>query len=189
MKIGRSLVYAVLTAILAGILTLATWNMNGIVITGKVTPFTYISFCAWAVYFMVGANPKAAWTAFYSMLAGAIFAIIMFILSIAFGFTPIWAVPVAVIIVVIPMMLTDKWHLNQAAVFIGTGLFFSISAAGGVASFDAKGYSLAAVGEMMYVLIGFIAGFLTIQFYVFCSKVGAKKEEPKAAVEGEKVLR
>jgi hypothetical protein len=189
MKISRSLVYALLTAILAGILTLVTWQINGFIITGAKTPFTYISFCAWATYFFVGANPKAAFKAFYSIAAGAIAAILMFVLSVAFGFAPWWAVPLAVVILVIPMMLTDKWHLNQAAVFIGTGLYFSISAAGGVASFDAKGYALAGLGELFYVLVGFIAGWFTIQFYVLCSKAGSKKAEPEAAVEREKVLK
>ncbi|MFT9057131.1 MAG: DUF1097 domain-containing protein [Ethanoligenens sp.] len=174
--------YAVVTAFLAGLVTLFTWNINGFIIKGSNTPFTYISFCAWAVYFLVGASPKAALKAFSSMIAGIIAAILMFVLSLAFGFTPWYAVPLAVVILVIPMMLMEsvKPFNNVSAVFVGTGLYFSLSASGAIPSFDFFGYTRAGLAELFYVLVGFVAGWLTIQLRAFAA--GEKQAEKNHAV-------
>jgi len=164
-------VYAVLTALLAGVVTLITWQMNGWpTVAGQ--PLTYISFTAWAAYFLFGANISGAAKAFSSMIAGIIAAILMFVLSIAFGFVPWWAVPLAVVILVIPMIFCERIKIfnNVAAVFMGTGLYFSISAAGGFAGFTADQYLIVGLTELLYVFIGFAAGWLTIQFNIMASK-------------------
>jgi VIT1/CCC1 family predicted Fe2+/Mn2+ transporter len=51
--------------------------------------------------FPLCANVKGAVRAFTSMIAGIVAGALMFVLSLAFGFTPWWAVPLAVIIMVI----------------------------------------------------------------------------------------
>ncbi len=171
MTTKKLLVYAVLTAVLAGVVTLVTWQLNGWPIAvGK--PLTYISFISWACYFLFGANPKAALRAFTSIIAGIIAAILMFVLSIAFGFTPWWAVPLAVVIMVIPMMLCErvKPFNNVAAVFVGTGMYFSLSAAGAFPDFTVGTYCMVGLAELVYVLVGFIAGYLTIVFNGWISK-------------------
>jgi hypothetical protein len=167
----KLIVYAVLTAVLAGIVTLVTWQMNGWPIPiGK--PLTYVSFISWAGYFLFGASPKGALKAFTSIIAGIVAAVLMFVLSIAFGFAPWWAVPLAVTIMVIPMMLCEKVKPfnNVAAVFVGTGRYFSLSAAGAFADFSLMTYVMVGLTELVYVLIGFVAGWLTIQFNIWVSK-------------------
>jgi len=184
MKGGKFFLYAFLTAVLAGVVTIFTWNINGFIIKGN-TPLTYITFCTWAMYFMIGANPKAALKAFSSMIAGIIAAILMFELSILFGFTPIWAVPVAVIIMVVPMMYMEKVKpfSNVAAIFIGTGLYFSLSAANAIPALDVGSFALAGLGELFYTLVGFVAGWITIQFYVMLSKPASQSSSASISKE------
>ena len=172
MKGKKMFCYALLTAILAGVVTLATWQMNGWPSSvGK--PVTYITFISWAAYFLFGANIKGASKAFSSMIAGIVAAILMFVLSILFGFVPWWAVPLAVVILVIFMMYAEKVSLinNVAAVFMGTGLYFSLSAAGAFSTFSITEYLLVGLTELVYVIIGFAAGWITIQFNIMCSKM------------------
>jgi len=99
----------------------------------------------------------------------------MFVLSIAFGFMPWWAVPLAVVILVIPMMLAERVPPinNVAAIFLGTGVYFSLSAAGAFKDFTFPQYMLVGAAELLYVLIGFAAGWITIWFN---QKVSAEKK-------------
>ena len=62
---------------------------------------------------------------------------------------------------------------NVAAIFMGTGIYFSLSAAGGFADFDFSPtrYCIIGLTEMLYVAIGFVAGWLTIQINIMCSKM------------------
>ena len=174
MKGMKMFCYAFLTAVLAGIVTLITWQMNGWP-SPVGQPVTYVSFIAWAGYFLFGANVKGAWLAFCSAFVGALGAILMFVLSIAFGFSPWWAVPLAVVIAVIPLCYMEKIKpvSNVAAIFMGTGIYFSLSAAGAFADFDfsAARYCLIGLTEMLYIFIGFVAGWLTIQINIMCSKM------------------
>lgn len=175
MKFSKLLIYAILTAVLAGVVTLITWQMNGWP-SAAGQPLTYVSFISWAAYFLFGANIPGAVKAFTSMIAGIIAAILMFVLSIAFGFAPWWAVPLAVVILVIPMMLCERVSIcnNVAAIFLGTGLYFSLSAAGAFPDFSIASYVTVGVTELLYVAVGFVAGWITIQFNIMVSKSGEK---------------
>ena len=168
----KMFIYALLTAILAGVVTLITWQMNGWPCSAG-QPLTFISFISWAAYFLFGANVPGAAKAFSSIIAGIIAAILMFVLSIAFGFVPWWAVPLAVVILVIPMMYCEKIKIvnNVAAVFMGTGIYFSLSAAGAFEGFTIAQYLLVGLTELIYVFVGFAAGWITIQFNIMCSKM------------------
>lgn len=172
--------YSILMGLLAGVVTLVTWQMSGFLVTGA-TPLTYVTFCAWAAYFLFGAAPKPALHALSSMAFGIVAAIAMFVLSIAFGFVPWWAVPLAVVILVIPMMWLEKVPpaSNIAAVFLGTGLYFSLSAAGVFqGNFTVQMFLTVAIVELIYVAIGFIAGWLSIQLGTWC---GARFATPSGA--------
>jgi hypothetical protein len=74
------------------------------------------------------------------------------------------------------MMMCEKVTIfnNVAAVFVGTGIFFSLSAAGAFADFNLAQYALVGATELLYTLIGFVAGWLTIQFNIWVSKMGEK---------------
>ncbi len=177
---GKSFfVYAILMGLLAAVVTLITWQMDGLLVKAG-TPLTYITFCSWATYFMIGANVKDGILGVCSAVAGIVAAILMFILAINFGFTPWWAVPLAVFIMVPFMIYCEKVKpiRNVSAVFIGTGLYFSLSAAGAFndLGFTAKGYVFVAIAELIYMVIGFIAGWASIRINSFSAGLFCGKE-------------
>jgi uncharacterized membrane protein YuzA (DUF378 family) len=188
MKVGQQFLYAVLTAVLAGVVTLATQAMAGWPVYGVdlsmagARAMTFISFGTWACYFAAGANVKGALNWLYSMIVGIIAAIFMFALTYAwFGAMGyLGAVSVAVIVVVFFMMWYDKIKINGAGLFIGTAFYFALAGCGvfgaltdGIPGF--KEYMIVAFAEIVYTIIGLCAGWLTIFFAVNCSKIGAKK--------------
>ncbi len=177
MKSKHYVLYVVLVALLAGVVDLVTNLLQSAAVFAPSTiSLTFISFVAWALYFLVGSSLSGGAKAFVSILFGAIAAVAMFMLSIAFGFTPWWAVPVAVVIVVLFMMPLEKLKfVSLASVFAGTGLFFAANAAGVLSTFTIADYLNCILAEMLYVFIGLAAGWLTIQFYMFCSKLSADK--------------
>ncbi|MBQ0059601.1 MAG: DUF1097 family protein [Lachnospiraceae bacterium] len=174
MKLKQQVVYALLTAILAGVVTYVTEAMSGAPVANCAgNGLTYISFCTWACYFVCGLSIKGAANWLYSMVVGEICAILMFVLTVAFlpsmGF--LVGVSVAVIIIVFFMMFYDKLIINGAALFIGTGLFFSVAAAGGCPNFAMGEYMQIAIAEIIYTVIGLAAGWVTIWFAGLASKI------------------
>lgn len=180
MKGGKFFLYSILMALLAAVITLITWQMNGFVVETS-TPLTYITFVAWAAYFLIGANPKDAAVGLASAVAGIVAAALMFVFSILFGFVPWWAVPVAVFIIVPFMCYCEKVKpiRNTSMVFMATGLYFSLSAAGAFngPGFTFQGYCLAGIAEVVYIVIGFVAGWASIQIFTFCSKLKGGQAE------------
>ncbi|MDR1710448.1 MAG: DUF1097 domain-containing protein [Propionibacteriaceae bacterium] len=144
----------------------------------------WISFQAWALYFLAGAfNPAAAETPFNivgtvwilcSYAMGIIAAILIFELAGKLGSFKFFAVPAALVVICIIVM---QLQLTQAplnyvpALFVGAGVFFAImsympSVPGAFPEGASKwtNYGKAAVGELVYCLIGCLAGFAIVAF-------------------------
>jgi len=173
MNVKKQLVYAVLTAILAGVVTYVTQAMSGWPIPASAgNALTFISFGCWACYFVCGCNVRGAINWVASMVGGIISAILMFVLTFAFigSMGYLLAVSVAVTIIVIFMMFADRIKLNGAGVFIGTAFYFALSACGALTTFTFSDYALAGVAELIYAVIGLAAGWLTIQFSILATK-------------------
>lgn len=174
MTFKKQLVYAVLTAILAGIVTYVTQAMSGWPVPACAgNALTFISFVCWACYFVAGCTVKGATNWFLSMIAGIVAGILMFVLTFAFSGAMgyLMAVSVAVVILVIFMMFADRIKLNGAGVFVGTGLFFALNAAHSLTTFSFGDYCLTGAAELLYALVGLAAGWLTIQFSVWANKM------------------
>ena len=178
MKFKQQAVYALLTAILAGIVTYVTQAMAGWpnpVCMENGNALTYISFATWACYFVAGANLKGGLNWLWSMFGGAICAALMFILTFAFmggGMGYLIAVSIAVIIVVWFMMFPEKVKMNGAGVFIGTALFFAVHSSGAGIDGSIGVYCNVILTEMIYTVIGLAAGWCTIWFAGATSKLG-----------------
>jgi hypothetical protein len=176
MKFSKLLVYAIYVGILAGIVTLVSNLLQTGGIITKAASMTFISFICWAAYFLFGANLKGAWSAFLGMIVGILAAILMFVLTTHFAGAGMnvmkIAMPLAVVILVIFMLLFEKVpHFNNiAAIFLGTGMFFGLM---GTPAIAAKGYWIVFLGELLYAVIGFTAGWITIAIRTAVSK-GAK---------------
>ncbi len=177
MKFKQQAVYALLTAILAGIVTYVTQAMAGWpnpVCMENGNALTYISFATWACYFVAGANLKGGLNWLWSMFGGAICAALMFILTFAFmggGMGYLIAVSIAVIIVVWFMMFPEKVKMNGAGVFIGTALFFAVHSSGAGIDGSIGVYCNVILTEMIYTVIGLAAGWCTIWFAGATSKL------------------
>lgn len=174
MTFKKQLVYAVLTAVLAGIVTYVTQAMSGWPIPACAkNGLTFISFVCWACYFVSGCSVKGALNWFVSMAAGIVAGILMFVLTFAFSGAMgyLMAVSVAVVILVIFMMFADRIKLSGAGVFVGTGLFFSLNAAHALTTFTFGDYCLTGITELLYAAIGLFAGWLTIQFSIWANKM------------------
>ena len=177
MKFKQQAVYALLTAILAGVVTYVTQAMAGWpnpTCMENGNALTYISFATWACYFVAGANLKGGLNWLWSMFGGAICAALMFILTFAFmgAMGYLVAVSVAVIIIVWFMMFPEKVKMNGAGVFIGTALFFAMHAsAPGYIDGSMARYCNIILSEFVYTIIGLAAGWLTIWFAGATSKL------------------
>jgi len=185
MSLSRYLVYAIITSLLAVLVIIVTVVMDGwpSAILGwpealePVGMLTYVTFIAWACYFLFGANPKDVAKALVSMIVGIIFAIIIFLVSGAFadlglGF---WALPLAAFIIVIFMLLCGRVpHINNIpAIFVGAGVFFSLASAGAFAGGEIQHFLLVGGTQLLYTVMGFFAGWLTIMI----SGLLTKKED------------
>lgn len=178
----RLLIYAILIAVLAGIVDLATNLLQVSGFVSGTTSLTFVTFICWAAYFLFGASPKGALSAFLGFIIGIVSAIAMQVVAgnlISRGME--WStlgVPLAVFIVVIFMVLFEKvpFFNNVAAIFLGTGLFFGLSSIPDIA---AKGFTAMATGELVYALIGFTAGWLTIMIRINVEKFSLQVNEAK----------
>jgi len=182
MKTKNYVIYVFLLSLLAAIVDLVTNLIQTQAPFGITASFTFVSFVCWALYFLFGSNLQNGAKGYLSIFSGAVCAILMFALSGAFNMANWYAIPLAVFIVVLIMVPQEKIKvMNLSGVFAGTGLFFAAAGAGALPSFDVKGYAICLVTEMLYALIGLLAGWLTIKLYVFCAGLGEKKAESKTA--------
>ena len=177
MKLKKLIPYAIGVALLAAIVDLITNLIQGTGFLTSASSLTFITFIAWASYFITGANPKDAGRCFLGYLAGIVSAILMFVLVNVFVGAGINAallgIPLAVFIVVIFMCLLEKvpgFNLI-AAVFMGTGMYFGLM---GIPAVAEQGYYMVGLAMLVYALIGLVSGWVTVKFRVayekrFCS--------------------
>ena len=116
----------------------------------------WISFQAWAMYFMGGCTVKMAGKTVIGYAGGIIASVIIFTLGGVFAASlgAYWGTALAVFLVVIPLMCVEKVEILNfiPAWFIGAGVFFALA-------FMAKagtmaGYVEIAVPEMIACVIG-----------------------------------
>ncbi len=180
MKFDKLFFYAVCVSALAGLVDLFTNLLQGAGIITTDASLTFITFICWASYFLFGANLKGAWNAFLGFIVGIIAAILMFVFVGIFAGAglnvSIIAIPLAVFILVIFMLLCEKvpYFNNIAAIFLGTGMFFGLM---GTPAVGVKGYITVAFGELLYAAIGFAAGWITIAIRIAIENMGSKTHE------------
>ncbi|MDR2620562.1 MAG: hypothetical protein LBC29_05545 [Propionibacteriaceae bacterium] len=152
---------------------------------GGIGPFKagggWVSFQAWALLFLSGAfNAAEAGTYYWkgiiwtmiSYALGICAAVAIFELAAIIGKTGFWAVPIALVIVCIPVLflqLTSAPFNYVPALFCGAGVFFA-----GMSYFPSipgsfkdgaskwSNYGQMAIGELFYCLLGGIAGVVTL---------------------------
>ena len=159
------------TALLAFIIVCIDQLIKQYMPIGATTGFTYIAFVAWAVYFFSGCTGKGGIRAAIGYVIGITFSIGIILIAGLFSFTPFFAVPIAVFIVVFFVLYLEKvpWVDLIPAMFVASGCYFGIMTYVPEATF-----CTAATVEITYGFIGLLFGWITITGKTYISKAVEK---------------
>jgi hypothetical protein len=121
--------------------------------------FGWIAFQAWAMYFLAGCDLKGGLRTLIGYVMGIVASIAIMVLGGKLAVMGFYAVPVAVFVVVIPVIFLEKvkWLDFVPAIFIGAGAFFAFMSYVPDATF-----AIAAKTELIYCFLGLFYGYITI---------------------------
>lgn len=149
---------------------------------------TWISFQAWAMYFMGGCTVKMAGKTVIGYAGGIIASVVIFTLIGVFAGSVggYWGTALAVFLVVIPLMCVEKVEILNfiPAWFVGAGVFFALQFMSGAGTIAA--YVEIAVPEMIACVVGLIFGYCTVSFRTWYEKMVMPAAEEEPAVEAKK---
>ena len=148
---------------------------------------TWISFQAWAMYFMAGCTVKAAGKTVIGYAGGIIASIAIFkLIGVFVGVMgAYWGPALAVFVVVIPLMCAERVEILNfvPAWFIGAGVFFALQFMSGAGTMAE--YTQIAVPELIACVTGLFYGYCTVTFRTWYEKMVMPATE-KAAEEARK---
>lgn len=179
MNAGKLTLYSIAIAVLAYIVIAVTSFLATCGLPIGAPGLAFVAVLGWGLYFLAGATVEKGVRAFLSVIGGIVIAIIIFCLFFPFagagmdvGYV---ALPLAVAIGVFFLNFFEKipYFDMVAVVIMGAGTYFSIQAVlGKPASSDFGEYFSIALVELIYILVGFIAGWLTVQIRGAIEKSG-----------------
>jgi hypothetical protein len=135
--------------------------------------FGWVTFQAWAMYFLAGGTFKGGLRTFLGYVMGILAAILIIYLAGVFGSTGSWAVPLAVFIVVIPMCSVERAPSLfdfVPALFISSAVFFAF-----MNYVPGATRTSSTITILTYCAIGMIYGIVTVNLRVLYEKSIAKK--------------
>lgn len=155
-------------ALLAFIIACIDSLLKGYMPIGSEIGFTYISFISWAVYFFGGGVLKNGIKAAIGYVVGIVASIVIILLATCFASLGFFAVPLAIFVVVIPVLYLEKvpWFDLIPSIFVASGCYFGIMSYVPEASFGT-----AACTELTYAFIGLLFGWITIEGKSIISKI------------------
>jgi hypothetical protein len=159
------------TALLAFIIVCIDQSIKEYMPIGSEKGFTYIAFVAWAVYFFTG-TAKDGIRAAIGYVIGIAFSIGIAKLAGLFSFSPFFAIPIAVFIIVFLVLYLDKfpWINYIPSMFVASGCFF------GIINYVPGGdnFCSAATVELIYGFLGLLFGWITVTGKVALAKIFEK---------------
>ena len=185
MSFGKFIVIPVLLAVQAALLMLIAKFFPGSTTTvGGPGLLVFVTFQAWAVYFVAGCTPKNGVKVFLAYASGIAASIAIMLLGDAMA-GPLGsadapnyyiAYALAVFIIVIPAICLERVPLFDfiPGLFIGSGMFFAIMTLGGTVaivdgaavkvgiSHDWAGFTSVAIPELIGCAVGQVFGFITV---------------------------
>lgn len=163
MKFSKFLVIPVMIAVLAAILQVVDQLLSVNVLPEGNSGFGWVSFQAWAMYFISGCNVKGGIKTFLGYTCGIIASILILSFAGYLSALGFWAVPVSLLVLVIPVICLERvpWLDYVPAVFIGAGAFFAFMTYVPNATFCG-----AMTTELIYCFIGLLFGYVTIKLRV-----------------------
>lgn len=135
--------------------------------------FGWVTFQAWAMYFMAGCTVKGGARTFLGYVLGVLSAILIIELARVLGSTGFWAVPLAVLVMVIPMCSMERAHSLidfVPAIFVSSAVYFAFTQ---IYPATTTRTSMA-VTILVYCGIGMILGYITISIRTAYEKMVAK---------------
>jgi len=143
--------------------------LNAFIPTLAGTDAIWISFQAWAVYFLAGCTPTGGIKAWIGYATGVAASIAIIELMGAPGIKSLPTVggmnlvmAVAVFIVVIPAIMSENLKNMVPALFIGSGAFFGLSGLMVDAEGNGAGHLAVARAELVYCAVGLTFGYITV---------------------------
>jgi len=125
----------------------------------------WVSFQAWAVYFLAGCTPMGGVKAWVGYLSGVLASIAIVKLMGVPGISGVPSVggmnlvmALAVFIVVVPAIMTENLKNMVPALFIGSGAFFGLLSAQG----SSGNLTRTAVSVLLYCGVGQLFGCITV---------------------------
>ena len=137
----------------------------------------WVAFQAWAMYFMAGCKLESGVKVMAGYLGGAVAATAIFALAGVLDFLGPMGLPVAVLIVVVPVISAERvpWFNFVPAWFVGAGVFFAL---------HAGNYVETGTKSLFSCLVGVIFGVATVAFRTrYEASVASKSEEPAPAAQ------
>lgn len=175
MPFSKFIVFPIFVAMQAAIMMIVTPYIKiGPDTIGGPALITWISFQSWAMYFLGGCTLKMAGKTIIGYICGIVAAVAIFTLNGLFSkqmqMPGSVALPLAVFIVVIPIMCAEKVKLLDfiPAWFMGAAVFFALqfmSKAGTPAE-----YVAIAIPEMIACVVGLGFGVCTVSFRTWYEK-------------------
>ena len=135
--------------------------------------FGWVTFQAWAMYFLAGCTVKGGARTFLGYLLGILSAILIIKLAGVLGSTGFWAVPLAVLVMVIPMCSMERAHSLidfVPAIFVSSAVYFAFTQIYPATTTKTS----MAVTILVYCGIGMILGYITISIRTAYEKMVAK---------------
>lgn len=150
---------ALSVGLLAGLLT-----YSAIATSASFHIIVWVSFIAWAAYFVAGANKEAVWKSLIPLSAGVVWALvcIMIMQGTVHGFSiPVISLTVGLAALVIVLMMKVPVFALAPAQFLGFATYF------GALFGNAAGQDLAPWLVAVYVIVsmgvGVLVGFISVQ--------------------------
>lgn len=176
MKFSKFIVIPVLIAALAALLQVVDQLLSSSEWLSGWSGFGWVSFQAWALYFLAGCTIKGGIMTLLSYTTGIIGSIAIMTLGgvlagSGFGF---WAVPLALLIVVIPVICLERipWLSFIPGLFVGAGAYFAfMSYVPGATFCKAMGV------ELIYCVVGLCFGWVTVTLRTRYEACVAKKQQ------------
>jgi len=161
--------------------------LNGTV-EGGLGLITWVSFQAWAMYFLAGCTPKMGVKTLIGYGGGIVASIAIFELGKLFGGLngekDLWGLYLAAFLVVIVVISMEKvpWCDFVPSYFLGAGVFFALMTylkqPEGANMGTCTWYGTVALAEMVACAVGLLYGAITVVCRVWYEgKVGKKIEE------------
>lgn len=121
--------------------------------------FVWITFQAWAVYFLAGCTIKGGVKSFLSYVTGIGGSILIIMFAGHLSTLGFWTVPTAVFLLVIPIIMLEKvpWLDFIPALFIGSGACFAF-----MNYVPGATFANATCTILLYCALGLFYGYITV---------------------------